>query len=433
MSFSEAIAVKRDGGRLDEQQIHAFVDGATRGTVPPEQLAAMLMAICCRGMDGRETHLLTEAMRRSGEEWRLAEARPDAVDKHSTGGVGDTVSLVFAPTLAAVGVPVAMMAGRGLAHSQGTIDKLEACPGVDLDRDRSETLRLLDGCGAAIVAQTESIAPADRTLYAMRDVTATVPSLPLIVSSIMSKKLALGAGTLVLDVKWGRGAFRKTLPEAVELAVALRDVARAAGVACEALITDMNEPLAPTLGTASEVRAALAVLDGGGDERLREVTLSLSVEAMALRGHDRAAARRQLEAVLGDGRARAAWDRMIVAHGGDPDPAKLAVPRRRVDVDATDAGHVVAIDGEALGWVAVDLGAGRRRRDEAIDHRAGVDVRVRVGAAVSRGQPLATLLIGDRPVDVAALVERTRRAFEIGPGPVDGGPLVVGTVDDVMS
>ncbi len=433
MSFSEAIAVKRDGGRLGGEQVQAFVDGATRGTVPPEQLAAMLMAICCRGMDGRETHLLTEAMRRSGEEWHLAEARPDAVDKHSTGGVGDTVSLVFAPMLAAAGVPVAMMAGRGLAHSQGTIDKLEACPGIDLARDRAETLRLLDRCGAAIVAQTESIAPADRALYALRDVTATVPSLPLIVSSIMSKKLALGPGTLVLDVKWGRGAFRKTLPEAVELAGALRDVARAAGVACEALITDMNEPLAPALGTASEVRAALAVLDGGGDDRLREVTLALGVEAMVLRGHDGDAARRQLEAVLGDGRARAAWDRMIVAHGGDPDPARLAVPRRRVDVDATDAGHVVAIDGEAVGWVAVDLGAGRRRRDEEIDHRAGVEIGVRVGTAVERGEPLATLLIGDRPVDVVALVERTRRAFEIGPGPGDRGPLVVGTVDDLVS
>lgn len=431
MSFPEAIAVKRDGGRLDEEQIQAFVDGATRGTVPPEQLAAMLMAICCRGMDGRETHLLTEAMRRSGEEWRLAEARPDAVDKHSTGGVGDTVSLVFAPTLAAVGVPVAMMAGRGLAHSQGTIDKLEACPGVDLDRDRTETLALLERCGAAIVAQTEAIAPADRTLYALRDVTATVPSLPLIVSSIMSKKLALGSGTLVLDVKWGRGAFRKTLPEAVELAVALRDVARAAGVACDALITDMNEPLAPALGTAVEVRAALAVLDGGGDHRLREVTLALGVEAMALRGHDREAARRQLEEVLGDGRARAAWDRMIVAHGGDPDPARLAVPRRRVEVDVTEAGRVVSIDGEALGWVAVDLGAGRRRRDEAIDHRAGVEIRARVGTAVNRGEPLATLLVGDRPVDVRALVERTRRAFEIGDELADSGPLVVGSVDAV--
>jgi pyrimidine-nucleoside phosphorylase len=431
MSFSEAIAVKRDGGRLDAEHIGTFVDGATHGSVPVEQLAAMLMAICCRGMDADETRELTRAMRCSGEEWRLAEVSPEAVDKHSTGGVGDTVSLVYAPMLAAVGVPVAMMAGRGLAHSQGTIDKLEACPGVDIDRDRSEVLDLLDRCGAAIVAQTDAIAPADRTLYALRDVTATVPSLPLIVSSIMSKKLALGAGTLVLDVKWGRGAFRKTRAEAVELATALRDVARASGVACEALITDMNEPLGPALGTACEVRAALAVLDGGGDVRLREVTIALGVEAMVLRGHDRASARRQLEAVLDDGRARTAWDRMITAHGGDPDPENLATPRLRVDVPATAAGRVVVVDGEALGWVAVDLGAGRRRRDEAVDHGAGVEVHARLGAEVERGQPLATLLVGDRPVDVDGLVGRTRRAFEIGPEPVDTGRLVVGTVDDV--
>jgi pyrimidine-nucleoside phosphorylase len=431
MSFSEALAVKRDGGRLRGDQIEAFVDGATRGTLSAEQLAAMLMAICCRGMDDEEMHLLTDSMRRSGEQWQLADDRPDVVDKHSTGGVGDTVSLVFAPLLAAVGVPVAMMAGRGLAHSQGTIDKLEAYPGVDLDRDRRETVALLDACGVAIVAQTDDIAPADRTLYALRDVTATVPSLPLIVSSIMSKKLALGAATLVLDVKWGRGAFRKTLGEAVELARALRAVATAADVACEALVTDMNEPLGPALGTACEVRAALEVLEGAGDARLRRVSVALGIEALALRGWNRDDARRQLDGALDDGRARATWDRVVAAHGGDPDPSGLARPSRAVEVRSGPGGRVVGIDGEALGWVAVDLGAGRRRLQDDVDHAAGVEVHVRTGDRVGRDQPLATLYVGDRDVDVETLAARTRTAFEIGDGEAEDRPLVVGTVDDL--
>jgi len=227
VSFVEVIARKRDGHSLGREEIEEFVQGAAAGRLPPEQLAALLMAICCRGMDEQETHWLTEAMLASGERWELARLRPDAVDKHSTGGVGDTVSLILAPLLAAVGVPVAMMAGRGLGHSQGTLDKLEAMPGVRCDRDRDGLLALLDGCGAAIVAQTATIAPADRVLYALRDVTGTVPSLPLIVGSIMSKKLALGAATLILDVKMGSGAFRKTLAAAAELASALRAVGRA--------------------------------------------------------------------------------------------------------------------------------------------------------------------------------------------------------------
>ena len=397
-----------------------------------ERLAAMLMAICCRGMDARETNWLTEEMLHSGEVWDLASDRPDAVDKHSTGGVGDTVSLILAPLLAAVGVPVAMMAGRGLGHSQGTLDKLNAIPGWDSRRDRRETLALIDSCGAAIIAQTDDVAPADRTLYALRDITATVPSLPLIVGSIMSKKLALGAGTLILDVKWGTGAFRKTVEEAHELAVALRGVALDSGVRCEALITDMNQPLGPALGTACEVRETLAVLEGGGGPQLREATIRLCRETMVLGGWQAAEAENALIEALDNGAALAAWEKMVVAHGGDPNPEHLARPRATVEIEAGRDGFVAGCDGEDLGRVAAEVGAGRRRVDEELDHGAGVLVHSRIGDRIEAGQPLATLLLGERGADEERLAERIRDAFEIEDQPVVGPMLILGTVDEVL-
>jgi pyrimidine-nucleoside phosphorylase len=432
MTFVEAIAAKRDSKNLDREQIAAFVRGASDGTLPVEQLAAMLMAICCRGMDARETSWLTEEMLHSGEVWDLASDRPDAVDKHSTGGVGDTVSLILAPLLAAVGVPVAMMAGRGLGHSQGTLDKLNAIPGWDSRRDRRETLALIDSCGAAIIAQTHDVAPADRTLYALRDITATVPSLPLIVGSIMSKKLALGASTLILDVKWGTGAFRKTVEEAHELAVALRGVALDSGVRCEALITDMNQPLGPALGTACEVRETLAVLEGGGGPQLREATLRLCRETMVLGGWQAAEAENGLIEALDNGAALAAWEKMVVAHGGDPNPEHLARPRTTVEIEAGRDGFVTGCDGEDLGRVAAEVGAGRRRVDEELDHGAGVLVHSRIGDRIEAGQPLATLLLGERGADEERLAERIRNAFEIEDQPVVGPMLILGTVDEVL-
>jgi len=431
VSFIEALAEKRDGGGLSPEQIADFVRGASDGSLPPEQLSAMLMAICCRGMDADETRCLTEEMLNSGEVWDLAGDRPEVVDKHSTGGVGDTVSLVLAPLLAAVGVPVAMMAGRGLGHSQGTLDKLDALPGWDSTRSRSETLGLIDGCGAAIIAQTDDVAPADRTLYALRDVTATVPSLPLIVGSIMSKKLALGAGALILDVKWGTGAFRKTVASARELAVALRQVAVDTGVRCEALITDMNQPLGPALGTACEMREALAILSGGGDVRLREVTVQLCRGAMVLRGWEAEDATAALNRALADGSALAAWEKIAVAHGADPDPELLAGPRSTVEVLAPAGGFVTACDGEDLGRVAAEVGAGRRRVDEELAHGAGVLIRARIGDRIEADQPVATLLVGEREVDQERLTNRIRNAFEIGPERVDPPVLILGTAEDI--
>jgi pyrimidine-nucleoside phosphorylase len=431
VSFVQAIVRKRDGQALDRQQISTFVTGASDGSLPPEQLAAMLMAICWRGMNDQETQWLTEEMLHSGEAWQLASDRPDLVDKHSTGGVGDTVSLVLAPLLAACGVPVAMMAGRGLGHSQGTLDKLEAIPGFSCQWTRDDLLRLVDTCGVAFVAQSERVAPADRVLYALRDVTGTVPSVPLIVASIMSKKLALGVGTLVLDVKWGRGAFRSTVDEARELATSLRTVARDMGVVADAVITDMNQPLGPALGTACEVRAARDVLGGGGGDDLRKVTLELAQRALELRGWPTDRARAELKAAISDGRALASWEDLVSAHGGDPDPARLAKPVRTSSVVAAEDGWLVGVATDALGWLAAELGAGRRRREEAVAHGGGLLVHVRIGDRVESGQPLAEILVGDREIDLGSVRARAHSAFEIGPEPVEPPRLVLGTVDEV--
>jgi pyrimidine-nucleoside phosphorylase len=433
MRFVEAIIRKRDGGALDRSQIAQFVAGATDGSLPSEQLAAMLMAVCWRGMDPEETGWLTEEMLRSGEQWRLASDRPEAVDKHSTGGVGDTVSLILGPLLAAVRVPVAMMAGRGLGHSQGTLDKLAAVPGFRCTWSRDEVLALLDGCGVAFVAQSQRIAPADRVLYGLRDITGTVPSLPLIVASIMSKKLAMGAGTLLLDVKWGRGAFRGTVAEAVELADALRGVAQGMGVAAEALLTDMNQPLGPALGTAVEVRAARDVLAGGGGAALREVSLRLAEQALVLRGSDVPSARAELTHALDGGSALEAWNRLVVAHGGDPDPERLERPTSTTEVLCGRDGWVTGVASDVLGRVASQLGAGREKRTDELDHAGGLEVHVRIGDQVATGQPLATVLIGRRAVDLDGVVTKVRDAFEIGTEPVDPPTLVLGTVDEVAA
>jgi thymidine phosphorylase len=235
----------------------------------------------------------------------------------------------------------------------------------------------------------------------------------------------------VLDIKWGRGAFRETVADAVELGLALRQVARDMGMAAEAVVTDMNQPLGPALGTACEVRAALAVLDGGGDALLRDLSVHLAAVAMRLRGHDRVAAGAALERALADGSARVAWDQLVRAHGGDPDPGRLPRPRERAEVRAAAAGVVHEVDAEALGWVAVEVGAGRRRRDEALDHSAGVEVHARLGDRCERGQPLATVLLGERPVEREAVVERVRRAFTLAEEAVEPPELVLGPVDEI--
>ncbi|HUK12481.1 MAG TPA: thymidine phosphorylase [Thermoanaerobaculaceae bacterium] len=430
MNFVEIIARKRDGFELDAAEIAAFVRGATDGSIGDEQLAAMLMAICIRGASPAETQHLVESMRDSGARWRVGDEAPEAVDKHSTGGVGDTVSLVFAPLVAACGVPVMMMAGAGLGHTQGTLDKLAAIPGFRTAAGRDEALARLRACGVSFAAQSREIAPADKKLYLLRDVTGTVPSLPLIVASIMSKKLAVGAARLVLDVKCGPGAFCKTPVAADALARALVDVARRAGVEVRALITAMDQPLGHRLGCACEVRAALEVLRGRGDPRLRELTLELAVDALALAGRPRPAARVELERRLGDGSALARYRSMVSAHGGDPDESKLATPRQSIPALAPRGGFVEAVAAEELGWIAVALGAGRRWQGDAVDAAAGLEVLARVGDRVEAGAPLATLELGHREVEAGTLAARAAAAFVIGDEPPSRMPLVLARVGE---
>lgn len=425
MNFTEVIARKRDGLELSAEDIGRFVKGATDGSISDVQLAAMLMAICIRGASPAETQALVQAMAASGEQWHLRESFPGAVDKHSTGGVGDTVSLLFAPWVAACGVPVAMMAGAGLGHTQGTLDKLAAIPGFTPAADRSQALARLQRCGVVFARQSESIAPADRKLYALRDVTATVPSLPLIVSSIMSKKLAVGAGKLVLDVKCGKGAFRKTFAEARELAEALVGVAKNAQVAVRAIISAMDEPLGPVLGCAEEVREALACLQGGGDPRLLALTRKLAQHALELSGKSPEEASQALDLALSSGKARAKFDELVEAHGGNPDPELLPRCQHRLEVTSPAAGFVTAVDGELLGWIAVEAGAGRRYPGDGVDVSAFVRVLVRVGERVEAGQPLAVVGWSSRPLQPESVTQRVQKAFVLGPEAAGPLPLVL--------
>lgn len=427
MNFQEIIARKRDGGELGREEIWEFVQGAVTGRVPDVQLAAMLMAICIRGASPLETQYLVEAMTASGERWELGKVFPEAVDKHSTGGVGDTVSLVFAPWLAACGVPVAMMAGAGLGHSQGTLDKLSAIPGFVTAGTRQEAFRNLNRCGVVFARQSEVIVPADRKLYALRDVTATVPSLPLIVASIMSKKLAVGASRLVLDVKCGSGAFRKTLSEAQELARALVDVAFGAGVAVKAVISAMDQPLGPALGCAEEVREALACLQGRGDPHLLSLSRELVILALQLVGKSPQEAGKLADEVLASGRALALWERVVEAHGGNPEPQMLPAARYTGEVRAAREGYLTGMDGEALGWVAVSLGAGRRFPGEQVDPASFLRLLVRIGDRVEVGQVLARFGWSRREVEVGAIGTRILQALSFGDQPVAPASLVLQT------
>ena len=425
MNFVETIARKRDGLELSAAEVGRFVRGATDGSLADEQLAAMLMAICIRGASADETQVLVETMRDSGACWRLGEAHPGVVDKHSTGGVGDSVSLAFAPLVAACGVPVAMMAGAGLGHTQGTLDKLAAIPSLRPVTGREGALRALAECGVCMAAQSDEIAPADRKLYALRDITGTVPSLPLIVASIMSKKLAVGASALVLDVKQGSGAFCKTEAQADALAGGLLRAAAGAGTRAVTLVTDMDQPLGDRLGTSSEVIACIEVLEGRGDDRLRGLTVALAVEALRLAGRPETGARVEIEHAIASGAARRQYDLMVRAHGGDPDPDRLPRPKRTVTVTTARGGFVQAIATEELGWLAVALGAGRRRQGDSIDLAAGLVVRARRGDRLEAGAPLVTLELGDREVALDTMAERAAAAFTIGgeaPAPL---PLVL--------
>ncbi|HEX6836670.1 MAG TPA: thymidine phosphorylase, partial [Polyangia bacterium] len=391
MNAVELIRRKRDGGALAPDEIAAFVRGVTDGAVPDYQAAALLMAIYFRGLDGAELAALTDAMLHSGDVLDLADIPGAKVDKHSTGGVGDKISLHLAPAVAACGVLVPMISGRGLGHTGGTLDKLEAIPGFTVNLDESRFRAVLRECGLALIGQTERLAPADKRLYALRDVTGTVESIPLIAASIMSKKLAEGIDGLVLDVKVGSGAFMKTPERARELARTLVDIGRRAGKRVTAFLTDMDQPLGRWIGNAVEVHESLMVLQGHGEPDLVELTLTLGAEMLVLGGAARDVddGRARIGRALADGSALARFRRCVALQGGAiPDSEQRWFPAAHEKVDA-GAGYVQRIDAEAVGLAALRLGAGRTRKEDAIDPGAWVRLMAKVGERVEPGHSVA--------------------------------------------
>ncbi|MBS4753577.1 thymidine phosphorylase [Nocardioides sp. zg-ZUI104] len=382
----EVIHAKRDGGVLSTSQIDWVIDAYTRGDVADEQMAALAMAILLNGMDRREIADWTAAMIASGERMDFSSLTRPTADKHSTGGVGDKITLPLAPLVAACGVAVPQLSGRGLGHTGGTLDKLEAVPGWRAQLSNDEMLAQLDSLGAVICAAGDGLAPADKKLYALRDVTGTVEAIPLIASSIMSKKIAEGTGALVLDVKVGSGAFMKSLDDARELAEVMVALGKDAGVATVALLTDMETPLGRTAGNAIEVAESVEVLAGGGPADVVELTVALAREMLTAAGRD------DIDPAdkLADGSAMDVWRAMISAQGGDPD-APLPVAKESHVVTATADGVLTRLDAMAVGMTAWRLGAGRARKEDQVQAGAGVVWHARPGDTVRAGEPLFTL------------------------------------------
>jgi thymidine phosphorylase len=419
MTAVEVIATKRDGGVLSDDQIDWVVDAYTRGEVADEQMAALAMAILLRGMTPAETARWTHAMIASGERLDLSGLPRPTVDKHSTGGVGDKLTLPLGPVVAACGAAVPQLSGRGLGHTGGTLDKLEAIPGWRASLTREEFLAQLHRVGAVVCAAGESLAPADRKLYALRDVTGTVESVPLIASSIMSKKIAEGTGALVLDVKVGSGAFMKTADRARELAQAMVDLGTAHGVRTVALLTEMSTPLGRAVGNALEVAESVEVLAGGGPPDVMELTLALAREMLDAAGiHDADPA-----GALAGGQAMDVWRAMIAAQGGDPD-APLPVAAETELVRAGEDGVVAAVDALAIGTAAWRLGAGRARKEHPVSAAAGIVLHRKPGDPVRAGEPLYELRADD-PARLPAGLAAARDAVVIEPAPRPAVPLII--------
>ncbi len=424
------IEKKRDGGTLTPEEIRAVVQAYTTGELPDYQMAALAMAIFFRGMTATETATLTDAMMRSGDLLDFSASPRPTADKHSTGGIGDKISLILAPLAASAGLAVPMIAGRGLGITGGTLDKLEAIPGFRIHLSAQEFQHVVTTVGCAIVGQTQRLAPADRKLYALRDVTATVPSIPLITASILSKKLAEGAAALVFDVKYGRGAFLRTPEEARQLATSLLDTSHAMGRRATALLTSMEQPLGRTAGNAVEVAESIDVLHGHGPSDVRELTLALTAQMTLLAGihADEATALRELKARLDDGRAWTVFRDMVAAQGGDlravDDPAGyLPHPGATLEVPAPRSGYVQFVDAQQIGRLVLQLGAGRRRTEDSIDPAAGVAALVQAGETITQGQPLMRLQAANEPL-AASLLTAATAAVTIGDTPPQAVPLI---------
>jgi pyrimidine-nucleoside phosphorylase len=423
------IARKRDGEVLSGAEIESFVRAFLDGGVADYQMSAFLMAVFFRGMSGDETAALTRAMVESGTRLDLSTIAGIKVDKHSTGGVGDKVSIPLAPLVAACGVPVPMISGRGLGHTGGTLDKLEAIPGFRTRLAAGEFTAVLAEVGYVMGGQSADLAPADRRMYALRDVTGTVESIPLIVSSILSKKVAEGTDALVMDVKFGRGAFMPHAAEAGQLGRELARVGRLLGLDVRIFLTDMDRPLGRKIGNALEIAESVELLTGGGPSDLREITVALGGAMLVLGGKadDDVEGRRRIEQAIADRTGLERFRHLIQAQGGDPsildDPTRL--PRAPIieEVTAEADGFITDLDPRILGEAIIDLGGGRRRVEDTVDPAVGFDLARTLGDAVRRGEPLATIHAADREA-FAAAEAGLRRAFRIGPQPSLHRPLI---------
>ena len=430
MRAYELIKAKRDGRVLDAADIRAFIDGYTRGDVADYQMSAMCMAVFFRGLNPVELGAWAQAMLHSGEVLDLSETPGIKVDKHSTGGVGDKVSLSLAPLAAACGVPVPMISGRGLGHTGGTLDKLESIPGFRVDLSVADYRRLVKDVGACLIGQTSTLAPADKKLYALRDVTATVDCIPLIASSIMSKKLAEGIDALVLDVKVGSGAFMKTIEDARVLARTMIDIGKQMNRKVIALLTDMDQPLGNTVGNSLEVIEAVEMLRGRAPADYTEMTLALTAEMLVLGGKAKtpAEARELLKKVIESGAAEKKFCEIVTAQHGNADAirdlSKLPKARSTDVVTAGSAGFVTAIDSESIGLAAMALGAGRAKSTDVIDPAVGFVLNKKVGDAVKVGEALVTVHFNDS-AQVAAVKARVAQAYKIGAAAPAKRPLVL--------
>jgi len=428
MRAVDIIARKRDGLRLSAEEIDSFVQGFTQGTVPDYQVAAWLMAIVLRGMDRQETIDLTLAIVHSGRQLDLSDIAPFVADKHSTGGVGDKTTLVVAPLVAAAGVKVGKMSGRGLGFTGGTLDKLESIPGFRTDLSVAEFRAQLRSVGVVVTGQSADLAPADGKLYALRDVTATVNSRPLMASSVMSKKIATGTNGIVLDVKVGRGAFMKTEQEALDLAALMVDIGRGMGRSVRAVISDMNQPLGRAVGNAVELREALDTLHGRGPADLRQHCLTVAGQMLLVAGEarDDAEACARLEPLLDGGGAWAKFCEWIAAQGGDvssvEEPQLLPAARIVRELPAPRNGTVAGVDAQEVGLTSMLLGGGRAKKGDAVDHAVGVVLQAKIGERVEKGQSLLTLHANDEAT-LAEAQERLLAAYTWSDDPVSPPPL----------
>jgi pyrimidine-nucleoside phosphorylase len=416
---AELIDRKRGGGQLSDDELRELVLGYARGDVPDYQMAAFCMAVMFRGLTGAETLAMTDAFIGSGETIDMAkQLGRRVVDKHSTGGVGDKTSIAVGPIVAACGVPFGKMSGRGLGHTGGTLDKLESIPGFRVELGLDEFIAQVRDVGLAIIGTTADLVPADKKLYALRDVTATVDSVPLIAASIMSKKIAAGADAIVLDVKVGDGAFMKSIEDARILAEAMLDLGERAGRDVVCLLTDMDQPLGHAVGNALEIREAMATLRGEGPADFTELVLAACSRLLALSdlGLDESEGRQRAEAALSDGSATAAYERWIRAQGGDPDEDRLAEAPVVAQVEAPASGYVTRLGAIQVGIAALHLGAGRRTKEDTIDHAVGVICRRKRGDEVSAGEVLAEVHARDE-ASAAAGVREVLAAYDIGAQP----------------